>query len=72
MRKIPRTITRKWRAGMRFVSHCTASGIARIGKMNPESSMVGSCEASMPAVIAVCCVGETTEISSPMPSAATR
>ena len=50
----------------------SACGMLEIGKMKPDSMIVGSSEISSAIWNATCCVSATVEISRPVPSAPTR
>jgi hypothetical protein len=63
--KIPLMIIMNHLAGMILLMTCKMTGILEIGKMNPESKMVGSIKPINDAIIAVCCEAEMVEIKIP-------
>jgi len=66
-RKIFLMMTRKNLNGLRYVIHCTGSGILAMGNTNPLSIKNGTTKKK--AVIMACClVEEMVEMKSPMPS----
>src|SRR5438874_13690859 len=65
-KKIPRTISMKYRTGFRYVSHCTAGGMLRIGKAKPLNMNAGV-EKKNDDIMACCCVCEMVDRNSPAP-----
>ena len=59
-------MTMDQRLGIILLSSCKGSGIFSIGKMNPESKIVGSISANMESSIAVCWLLLRVEIKIPM------
>lgn len=55
-------------AGTIFEIHCNAIGMLSIGKINPESRIVGNNKPPMDIIMAVCCVEVFVEINIPRES----
>ena len=59
------TITINHRGGIIVLKACKRTGIFSMGKMNPESNIVGNMRANMESIIAICCELLTVEINIP-------
>ena len=62
------TITMNHLAGMIAEKPCNIFGILSIGKIKPESSIVGSIKPSKEMNIAICCDFATVEMNTPIES----